>query len=199
MMKIAHIVKRLLTDRLEKVTIPGWSLSAACLGIALAPSMFGCTPATLNGDMKNPAAVAQMPAASTPQQATGQQNEAGKVQDLSVREESGQTILTIKLAKGIAQYRHFPLPQPTRIMLDVFNDAQPSETETYRIASTLVSHLKVSSGDGYTRMELEIMAGAVPQYVVTPEDGGVKIVVGSTDAYIRLLAMGVLQDPRIVF
>ena len=25
------------------------------------------------------------------------------------------------------------------------------------------------------------------------------IVVGSTDAYIRLLAMGVLQDPRIVF
>ena len=106
------------------------------------------------------------------------------MQDLSVREESGQTILTIKLAKGIAQYRHFPLPQPTRIMLDVFNDAQPSETETPRIASTLVNHLKVSSGDGYTRMALEIMAGAVPQYVVTPEDGGVKIVVGSTDAKI---------------
>ena len=185
MMKIAHMVKRLLTDRLEKITIPGWSLSAACLGIALAPAMFGCTtPAAMNGGIKYPAAVAQTPADSTPQQVTGQQNESGKVQDLSVREESGQTILTIKLAKGIAQYRHFPLPQPTRIMLDVFNDAQPSETETYRIASTLVSHLKVSSGDGYTRMVLEIMAGAVPQYVVTPEDGGVKIVVGNTDAKI---------------
>ena len=183
-MKIAHIVKRLLTDRLEKVTIPGWSLSAACLGIALAPAMFGCTPAAMNGDMKNPAAVAQTPAASTSQQATGLQNESGKVQDLSVREESGQTILTIKLAKGIAQYRHFPLPQPTRILLDVFNDARPSETETYRIASTLVSHLKVSSGDGYTRMTLEIMAGAVPPYVVTPEDGGVKIVIGSADSKI---------------
>ena len=82
MMKIAHIVRRLLTDRLEKVTTPGWSLSAACLGIALAPSMFGCTPAAMNGDMKHPAAVAQTPAASTPQQATGQQNESGKVQDL---------------------------------------------------------------------------------------------------------------------
>ncbi|HEX9663611.1 MAG TPA: type IV pilus secretin PilQ [Candidatus Binatia bacterium] len=184
MMKIAHIVKRLLTDRLEKVTIPGWSLSAACLGIALAPAMFGCTPAVMNGDMKNPAAVAQTPAASTSQQATGQQNESGKVQDLSVREESGQTILTIKLAMGIAQYRHFPLPQPTRILLDVFNDARPSETETYRIASTLVSHLKVSSGDGYTRMTLEIMAGAVPPYVVTPEDGGVKIVIGGADPKI---------------
>jgi len=183
-MKIAHIVKRLLTDRLEKVTIPGWSLSAACLGIALAPAMFGCTPAVMNGDMKNPAAVAQTPAASTSQQATGQQNESGKVQDLSVREESGQTILTIKLAMGIAQYRHFPLPQPTRILLDVFNDARPSETETYRIASTLVSHLKVSSGDGYTRMTLEIMAGAVPPYVVTPEDGGVKIVIGGADPKI---------------
>ena len=184
MMKIAHIVKRLLTDRLEKVTIPGWSRSAACLAVALAPAMFGCTPAAMNGDMKNPAAVAQTPAVSTPQQATGLQNESGKVQDLSVREESGQTILTIKLAKGIAQYRHFPLPQPARILLDVFNDARPSETETYRIASTLVSHLKVSSGDGYTRMTLEIMAGAVPPYVVTPEDGGVKIVIGNADAKI---------------
>jgi len=184
MMKIAHIVNRLLTDRLEKVTIPGWSLSAACLGIALAPAMFGCTPAAMNGDMNNPAAAAQTPAASTLQQATGQQNESGKVQDLSVREESGQTILIIKLAKGIAQYRHFPLPQPARIMLDVFNDAQPSETETYRIASTLVGHLKVSSGEGYTRMALEIMAAAVPPYVVTPEDGGVKIVIGGADAKI---------------
>jgi type IV pilus assembly protein PilQ len=202
MMKIAHFVKRLLSDRLEKVTIPGWSLYAACLGIALAPAMFGCTPAAMNGDMKNPA-VAQTPAASTPQQATGQQNESGKVQDLSVREESGQTILTIKLVKGIAQYRHFPLPQPARIMLDVFNDAQPSETETYRIASTLVGHLKVSSGEGYTRMALEIMAAAVPPYIVTPEDGGVKIVIGGADAKIAakrsfdLVKSGKQVDQRV--
>jgi type IV pilus secretin PilQ/predicted competence protein len=204
MMKIAQIVKRLLNDdRLDKVTIPGWSLSAACLGIALAPAIFGCTPAAMNGDMKNPAAVAQPPAASTSEHATGQQNEPGKVQDLSVREESGQTILIIKLAKGIAQYRHFPLPQPMRILLDVFNDARPSETETYRIASTLVSHLKVSSGDGYTRMTLEIMAGAVPPYVVTPEDGGVKIVIGSADAKIAakrsfdLVKSGKQVDQRV--
>jgi type IV pilus assembly protein PilQ len=202
MMKIAHFVKRLLSDRLEKVTIPGWSLYAACLGIALAPAMFGCTPAAMNGDMKN-SAVAQTPAASTPQQATGQQNESGKVQDLSVREESGQTILTIKLVKGIAQYRHFPLPQPARIMLDVFNDAQPSETETYRIASTLVGHLKVSSGEGYTRMALEIMAAAVPPYIVTPEDGGVKIVIGGADAKIAakrsfdLVKSGKQVDQRV--
>jgi type IV pilus assembly protein PilQ len=203
MMKIAHIVNRLLTDRLEKVTIPGWSFSAACFGIALAPAMFGCTPAAMNGDMNNPAAAAQTPAASTPQQATGQQNESAKVQDLSVREESGQTILIIKLAKGIAQYRHFPLPQPARIMLDVFNDAQPSETETYRIASTLVGHLKVSSGEGYTRMALEIMAAAVPPYVVTPEDGGVKIVIGGADAKIAakrsfdLVKSGKQVDQRV--
>ena len=203
-MKIAHIVNRLLTDRLEKVTIPGWSLSAACLGIALAPAMFGCAPAAMNGDMNNPSAAAQTPAASTPQQATGQQYESGKVQDLSVREESGQTILIIKLAKGIAQYRHFPLPQPARIMLDVFNDAQPSETETYRIASTLVGHLKVSSGEGYTRMALEIMAAAVPPYVVTPEDGGVKIVIGGADAKIAakrsfdLVKGGKQVDQRVI-
>ena len=43
-MKIAHMVKRLLTDRLEKITIPGWSLSAACLGIALAPARMAGMP-----------------------------------------------------------------------------------------------------------------------------------------------------------
>jgi type IV pilus assembly protein PilQ len=127
------------------------------------------------------AAQNQTPLAQAPQPATGQQSEAVKVQELSVREEAGQTILTIKLSKGISQYRHFPLPQPSRIMLDVFNDAHPAEAESYRVGTSLVSHLKLSSGDGYSRMTLDIMAGAVPPYVVTPEEGGVRIVVGSAD------------------
>jgi type IV pilus assembly protein PilQ len=106
------------------------------------------------------------------------------VQGLSVREEAGQTILSVKLSRAISQYRHFPLPQPARIMVDVFNDARPADTETYRIATSVVGHLRFSSGDGYSRLALEIMAGAVPPYVITPEDGGVKIVIGSADAKI---------------
>jgi type IV pilus assembly protein PilQ len=151
----------------------------------------------VSGDKTNPAAIAEglaageqandqakTPTASAPTLASDQQNEAVRVQALSVREEAGQTILSVKLSKAISQYRHFPLPQPARIMVDVFNDARPGDTETYRIASSVVGHLRFSSGDGYSRLALEIMAGAVPPYVITPEDGGVKIVIGSADAKV---------------
>jgi type IV pilus assembly protein PilQ len=181
MKKIKDTVNKFLTDkRRETVMSPG-SVAAACLGIALAPALFGCAPATMSGDT-DPGATAQnlTPVVQTRQPSAGQ-SEAVRMQDLSVREEGGQTILAIKLSKGISQYRHFPLPQPSRIMLDVFNDARPADAESYRIGTHLVSHLKLNSGDGYSRMTLEIMSGAVPPYVVTPEDGGVKIVVGSAD------------------
>jgi type IV pilus assembly protein PilQ len=106
------------------------------------------------------------------------------MQELAVREEGGQTILTIKLSKGISQYRHFPMPQPSRIMLDVFNDAHPAEPESFRIGTHLVSYLKLSSGEGYSRMTLDIVSGSLPPYLVTPEDGGVKMVIGSADPKI---------------
>ncbi len=182
MKKINLSVKKLWTDKLEQRAMPSWPLAAACLGISLAPALFGCAPAT----MPEPAPAAQTKAAAAPaaQQAAGPQREAVKVQDLSVREDAGQTILTVKLSKPISQYRHFPLPQPSRIIIDVFNDARPVEPESYRVGTTFVSYLKLSSGEGYSRIALDIMAGAVPPYVVTSEDGGVKIVIGNADAKI---------------
>ncbi len=213
MKKINHIVHRRSENRQLKMTIARKLLPAAFVGIALAPVMFGCTPAMVKGDNENPAAVAPGLAAgqhapepmqaSGPQHAVGQQSAGVKMQELSVREEAGQTVLKIKLSKPISQYRHFPLPQPARIMLDVFNDAQPSETETYRVATTLVGHIKLSSGDGYSRLALEIMAGTIPPYVVTPDDGGVKIVIGSADGKIsgkrsfELVKNGHRVDPRV--
>jgi type IV pilus assembly protein PilQ len=188
-MKMANMMKAVVTGRLKNASAGRASVAAACLGIALAPALFGCAPTTMNSDqtMAEKIAAAQQAAernSQAPLQTADQQSAPGKVQELSVHEESGQTILTVKLSKAIAQYRHFSIPQPVRIVLDVFNDARPSETETYRIASNLLGHMKVSSGDGYTRMTLDIMAGAVPQYVVTPDDGGVRIVIGGTDPKI---------------
>ena len=184
MKKITRTIKNFRTDRSQKLTNPTFSVSVAYLGIALAPLLFGCAPTTMSPEVNNPPAVAQTQAPSAPLQAPGPQNESVKVQELSVREEAGQTILTVKLSKTISQYRHFPLPQPSRIMLDIFNDARPADSESYRVGTTLVSYLKMHSGDGYSRIALDIMAGAVPPYVVTPEDGGVKIVVGGADPKI---------------
>jgi type IV pilus secretin PilQ/predicted competence protein len=180
MMKIANIVKAVVTDRLHTTRVRG-PLAATCLGMALAPALFSCAPTALDSDKKNPASPTPLAAPKAMPLPPASSSDPGKLQDLSVHEESGQTILTIKLAKPIAQFRHFSIPQPVRILVDVFNDARPTETETYRIASNQLGHMKVSSGDGYTRMTLEMMAGAVPQYVVTPEDGGVRIVIGDAD------------------
>ncbi len=198
MKKITHM-KTFLTDRREQASFPARALPVACLGLAMAPWLFGCAPTTVSGD-KDPTAAAQNKTTAAPaSQVPGQQSDAVKVQELSGREEAGQTILTVKLSKGISQYRHFPLPQPSRIMLDIFNDARPADAESYRVGTTLVSHLKLSSGDGYSRLTLDIMAGAVPPYVVTPEDGGVKIVIGSADPkIIAKRAFDLVKDGKLV-
>ena len=174
-------------------------VAAACLGVALVLGTFGCAPTTLTSDNKDSVALAEgiavgqqaseqnqaQPAAGI-EPVNSQQNEMVKVQDLSVREEAGQTILSLKLSKTISEFRHFPLPHPSRIILDVFNDARPTDTQTYRVATALVSQVKITSGDKYSRVTLDVMAGTVPPYVITPEDGGVRIVVGATDTKITV-------------
>jgi type IV pilus assembly protein PilQ len=183
-MKIGNIARKVMMDKPDNRSTVVRSLGATCLGVALAMAPFGCAPTTVGGAKHTSAD--QQPVEPKPQASvsTASLNDSGKVQELSVREESGQTIILVKLGKSIAQYRHFSIPQPVRILVDVFNDARPSETETYRIASNIVGHVKIGSGDGYTRLTLEMMAGAVPQYVVTPENGGVRIVIGDSDPKI---------------
>lgn len=123
---------------------------------------------------------------AVPAQASGIQETATgpvlRVQDLSVREESGQTILQLKLTKPISQYRHFPLTQPARVVVDMFSDfARQTDGESFRIGTALVSTVSFSSGEGYLRMTLETPTATVPTYVMTPEAGGIKVVVGLSD------------------
>ena len=105
-----------------------------------------------------------------------------RVQDLSVREESGQTILQVKLTNTISRYRHFPLTQPARIVVDMFSDSpQQTEAEGFRVGTNLVSSVRFSSGEGYLRMTMEMPTPTVPSYVITPEEGGIKVVIGFSD------------------
>src|SRR5438094_2393341 len=46
------------------------------------------------------------------------------LQELSVREERGQTTLLVKFSQPVTQFRHFHLPQPSRIVLDIFGEAK---------------------------------------------------------------------------
>ena len=105
-----------------------------------------------------------------------------RVQDLSVREESGQTMLQLKLTKPISQYRHFPLTEPARVVVDMFGDSTgPLDVETFRVGTNAVSTVSFSSGEGYLRMTIESSPSTVPSYVITPEEGGIKVVFGFSD------------------
>lgn len=128
-----------------------------------------------------------------------------KLQELSVREEGGQTTLFVRFSQPINQYRHFPLPQPARIVIDVLSDAErPATTESFRVDTHWVGTLRLTSNQASVRLVADIAAATVPAYVITPVDGGLKIVVGVLDANatakkdVTLVKDGVRSDIRAI-
>jgi type IV pilus assembly protein PilQ len=169
----------LLLSHVKRASITSISLiSIACLGAGLTTGFFGCASTATD---KKPAADTS-PSASASAQTDVQDLEGLKIQDLSVREETGQTVIRLKLAKPIIRYRHFPLIQPSRIVIDIFGDAKPqTEVPTFRVATPLVETLRFSTGDGYMRLTADIRGTVVPPYIVTADDGGLRIAIGTQD------------------
>lgn len=147
--------------------------------------ILGLASCALNQDLPSqPSAKAQSaPQASTPAKPPSPISTSQSLQELLVREERGQTILLVKFVQPVTQYRHFPLPQPSRIVLDVLDEMKATASaDAYRIDSNWVSTLRVSANEGSNlRLVVEIAAATVPPYTISPEDGGLKIVVGSQD------------------
>ena len=147
--------------------------------IVLSVGFSGC--ASQNESQVKPQPVAQQPArpAATPAP-TVSVSPAQKIQDLTVREERGQTILLIKFTQPLSNYRHFPLPNPARIVLDIFGDAkQPGPSETYRIDTSAVATLRVNQLEGGLRLTTDIAAATVPAYSITQDNGGLRVVIGA--------------------
>jgi type IV pilus secretin PilQ/predicted competence protein len=171
------------------------------VGIACAVTLAGCsasketaTPSTAKTQPPQTAPAVKEPKAGVP---------SLSLQELSVREERGQTTLFIKFSQPIAQYRHFPLPQPSRIVLDVFNDiTRLSAAESFRIDTNWVGTLRITSTESGARVVADIAAATVPPYIISAEDGGLRIVVGPADANatakkdITLVRGGVRADVR---
>jgi type IV pilus assembly protein PilQ len=150
------------------------------IGTACAIALAGCS-ANANKETATPPSVKTQPPQTASKEPKGG-TPSLSLQELSVREERGQTTLFIRFSQPIAQFRHFPLPQPSRIVLDIFSDAKAlSQAETFRIETNWVGSLRLSSTDGNLRVVTEIAAATVPPYTITPENGGLKIVVGALD------------------
>ena len=173
----------------------GWTVllrlfGAGGLGMILVSGWAGCISTA--GDQKM-AAVAEKPAAATSragdkqslapakQQATDPQ--ALTIQELSAREESGQTILFLKLSQPVKEFRHFPLPQPSRIVLDLLGNikAVPLK-EIFRVDTNWVATVRLTVEENSFRLVADVTAARVPEYTITPDEGGLRIVIGEHNA-----------------
>jgi type IV pilus assembly protein PilQ len=134
---------------------------------------------------KNTISPAAMPAPpSQPEKAGGVPPAAASLmlQELSMREQEGQTIVTLKLSNRIERYRHFPLLEPSRVVIDFFGTATvPAELVSFRVGTQQVENVRFSAAHDSLRMTIEAISAAAPVYAVTPERDGIKIVVGTAD------------------
>ena len=154
----------------------GLALSFAALGIL---SLVGCTATKETPVQSKEQPVAAKSSSVKPQSSVAPSQ---SLQELTVREERGQTTLLVKFAQPVNQYRHFTLPQPARIVLDILDSSNGAPADdTYRIDTTWVSALRINANESNLRVVTEIAAAAVPVYTISPENGGLKIVVGAVD------------------
>lgn len=150
-------------------------------------SMSGCTvtpdaPSSATSPAPQTASAGK-PAPAKPQNATAA---SLGLQELSVREELGQTTLLLKLARPVTQYRHFPLPQPARIVLDIPSEGkEPASTDTFRVDTSNVSALRLSGGENNLRLVVEVAAATVPPYTISQDEASLKIVVGAVEPNVN--------------
>src|SRR5258706_563165 len=153
------------------------SVALLFIAVAFALNLIGCAASK---DALPPPTAATHPAPVKPQNTiAATQN----LRELSVREERGQTILTLRFVQRITQFRHFPLLQPARIVLDIPTDSKSaSPTDTFRIDTNAVAALRLNAGENNLRLLVEVAAATVPPYSVDSEDGALKITIGNYDA-----------------
>lgn len=125
------------------------------------------------------------------------------LQELSVREEFGQTSLFVRFSQPVHRYRHFPLPQPAQVVVDILGGATSAlSSGSFRIDTHWVATLRLSAAEGSIRLAADVAAATVPPYTVNPENGGLKIVIGGFDQNatvkkeVTLISGGARADVR---
>jgi type IV pilus secretin PilQ/predicted competence protein len=196
-----------LNRRVQRIAQIGpLSVLFLTLGIVYGATLSGCGHSASKGPQLSPSQAATQSPAVRAQSGTREEQmtpELLKLQDLSVLEEGGQTTLSIRFSQPITEYRHFALSQPSRIVIDVLSDIKrASISESFRIDTHWVGTLRLSANDANIRVAVDIAAATMPAYVVTPEDGGLKIMIGLSNRsatakrHTVLVKNGVRSDIR---
>ena len=195
-----------LNRRVQRITQSGSAALFLILGIVHGAALSGCGHSSSKAPVvSRNQATAQSPTVLSQPSTREEQTPSGllKLQDLSVLEEGGQTTIAIKFSQPVSEFRHFPLSQPSRIVLDLLSDIKRAPiSESFRIDTHWVGTLRLTANDANIRLAADIAAATVPAYVVTPQDGGLKIVIGlfNPDATAKRQAVlfkdGVRSDIR---
>ena len=177
-----------LSVRIRKILLKMPTLALVCLGGGVAAGVIACSTVSIEEEKAPQAATAGevQPQAQqkalqplAPLKEATLEEQSFKIQQLFVNEENGQTTLHIKFSTPVTQYRHFTLTIPSRVVLDIYGESKRlSRVETFGIDTHWVGTLRVNPSEGYLRMVMDITAATVPAYVVEPENGGLKVVVG---------------------
>jgi len=162
------------------------ALSSPALKIAVAGMLAFCGCSTGSDSSSKPPAAPAAPATKiAPTKPPSAASPNLGIEELIAREERGQTILQVKFIQPIKEYRHFTLPQPSRIVLDILDKTQGTATdESFRVDTHWVSALRINLSDNNLRLVTEIAAATVPAYTIMPENGGLRIVIGDVDPNI---------------
>jgi len=155
------------------LTMSAPKLTCSTIMLVFAVSLVGCAMNADKEQRSEPAPAKQGSgqaagaAKAAPAPSAKESNASGlalNLQELSVREERGETTLLIKFPKPITQYRHYTLPQPARIVLDIFGDTQrSSQSESFRVDTHWVGTLRLSYVEGSLRLTTDIAAATVPE------------------------------------
>ncbi len=181
----------------------------ALIGFFALTGLSGCSvsadkepmPAATQGSAQKPQAKPAQSQSSQSQQVS--ETRGLSLQELSVREELGQTTLYVKFSQPVSEYRHFPLPQPSRIVLDILQgETGPARSEVFRVDTHWVGSLRLATSEGNVRLVTDIAAATVPPYTITPDSGGLRIVIGVPNQNatgkkdVTLVRAGVRADIR---
>src|SRR5262245_32489552 len=179
----------LMDEQTSGIIAHGYVFSVVCLLTGFAFGIGGCA-STMNP--QNTASVGVDSSQTSSQTRTSKERafpkqelsegDLVKVEELSAREESGQTLVQLKLSKRIQAYRHFPVSQPSPIVLHVFDEAKHMpQAESFRIDTNWVAALQLSSIENRLRLVVDIAAATVPPYTITQDDDSLKILIGALD------------------
>ncbi len=175
---------------MRKIFLKTPVLALILLGGAVAGAVIGCgamsieeektAQAATPGPIPSQAQAQQKPLPPPPSVKEARlEDQPFKIEQLSVGEERGQTTLRIKFSAPATQYRHFTLTMPSRVVLDVYGEAKRvARAETFNVSTHWIATMRVGSSEGYLRVVMDVTAASVPAYVIEPENGGLKIVIG---------------------